>query len=102
MTLPKGSPVVQRRQARPALASLSPFQKGIFDQIRDPNSEAHAYAKLYGARGKRSLSGWPEQMDLQTLAEGYGVAPAVCIVALKAVVQILRRGALAETTRHKK
>jgi hypothetical protein len=41
-------------------------------------------------------------MDLQTLAEGYGVAPAVCIVALKAVVQILRRGALAETTRHKK
>ena len=83
---------------------LTPLQKMIIEQIRNPNAQAHVYAKLEGSRGCRIGVGnpWPEKMNCTALAGGLGLIESVFIPPLKTIAAILKEGAFDKPSSQKK
>jgi transposase-like protein len=69
--------------------SLSYLEKGVFDQVRCANEQAHFYAKLEGSRGLKYGGPWLEKMTPDCLARGLGLELGQFIAILKSVADSL-------------
>jgi hypothetical protein len=75
----------QRRQRL-----LSQLEQMVFDQVRNPNGDAHFYARDEALPEWNLVGQWPEKMTPNCLAQGLGMPLEMFISTLKSIARLLR------------